>query len=406
MTDTLSIPEARKLVLLSQGLPPARGSGSATTATLAAIERLGYIQIDTISVVERAHHHTLWNRNPRYRASHLDELVENGQVFEYWSHAAAYLPMRDYRFSLPRKRALARGEQAHWFDRDAKMEKAVMARIADEGPLMARDFEHCGGKRAGEWRPKPAKQALENLFMQGDLMCPRRINFQKVYDLTERVLPAGVDMSEPNGEGYARHLVIRYLQANALGSSSEVAYLRKGMKTAVARVMDEMELAGEILRVRVGGENFFALPASLELLGKRHARGKAKILSPFDNLVIQRKRLQVLFDFDYLIECYVPAAKRRYGYFSLPILWDGRLVARMDCKVERKQSVLHIRHLALEPWLRKTEAFLAALEGELTAFLRFNRCDRLLVHRTSPSHLRDALRWEGTVTGSSPLPPP
>ncbi|MEM9481757.1 MAG: crosslink repair DNA glycosylase YcaQ family protein, partial [Verrucomicrobiota bacterium] len=301
-------------------------------------------------------------------------------------------------FSLPRKNALARREQEHWFERDAKMEKAVLERITAEGPLLARDFEHGGRKKAGEWRAKPAKRALENLFMQGDLMCARRINFQKVYDLTERVLPSGTNTKEPGEEEYARHLVVRFLQANGLGRAAEVAYLRAGRKRGVARVMEEMESAGEINRVRVGEQDYFILPESLNLLGKRLTRGRVKILSPFDNLVIQRKRMQALFDFDYLIECYLPASKRRHGYFSLPILWDGRLAARMDCKVERKKAVFHIQHLALEPWLVKIEAFLAALEKELVAFVKFNRCDHLQVHRTSPSNLRDAIQWKTKLT--------
>lgn len=231
-------------------------------------------------------------------------------------------------------------------------------------------------------------------------MCARRINFQKVYDLTERVLPAGTETKVPTEEEHARHLVTRYLQANGLGSPSEVAYLLKGRKQAVTRVMEEMASAGEIRCLRAGELDYFAFPASLELLGKRLSRGKAKILSPFDNLVIQRQRMQTLFDFDYLIECYLPAAKRRYGYFSLPVLWDGRLVARMDCKVERQESVLHIQHLALEPWLVKTDAFLAALESELTTFMKFNGCAHLRVHRTSPSQIRDSLRWHTKITGA------
>ncbi|MEM0897022.1 MAG: crosslink repair DNA glycosylase YcaQ family protein, partial [Verrucomicrobiota bacterium] len=272
VTDSISLPDARKLVLLSQGLPPAKGSGTATEATHAAIERLGYVQIDTISVVERAHHHTLWNRNPRYRPGQLDALVEKGKVFEYWSHAAAYLPMRDYRFSLPRKNALARGKENHWFERDVKMEKAVLQRIASEGPLMARDFAHGGTAKAGEWKAKPAKQALENLFMQGDLMCARRVNFQKVYDLTDRVLPAGTITDEPEEEEYVRHLVVRYLEANGLGRAAEVAYLLKGRKRAVTRVMEEMASADELRCIRAGDQNYFALPESLELLGKRLSR--------------------------------------------------------------------------------------------------------------------------------------
>jgi uncharacterized protein YcaQ len=196
MTDSLSIHEARKLVLLSQRLPPAKPVGQATAATLSAIEHLGYVQIDTISVIQRAHHHTLWNRNPRYEPSQLDQLIAAKQVFEYWSHAAAYLPMRDYRFSLFRKQAIASGDQEHWYERDERLMKSVLKRIADDGPLMAKDFEHTG-KKTGEWKRKPAKKALENLFMQGDLMAPRRVNFHKVYDLTERVVPAGTDTTAP-----------------------------------------------------------------------------------------------------------------------------------------------------------------------------------------------------------------
>ncbi|HPR08023.1 MAG TPA: crosslink repair DNA glycosylase YcaQ family protein, partial [Denitromonas sp.] len=192
MTESLSLEHAQKLVLLSQRLPPGKPVGSPVAATLAAIEHLGYVQIDTISAVQRAHHHTLWNRNPRYGAAHLDQLVADKQVFEYWSHAAAYLPMRDYRFSLPRKHAIASGAQRHWYAPDAPLMQAVLKRITDEGPLMAKDFEH-SGRKLGEWQTKPAKRALEYLFMMGELMLPRRVSFQKVYDLTERVLPAGID---------------------------------------------------------------------------------------------------------------------------------------------------------------------------------------------------------------------
>ena len=179
MTDSLSIQQARKLVLLSQRLPPARQAGSAIAATLSAVEHLGYVQIDTISVVQRAHHHTLWNRNPRYKISHLDQLLEDKQVFEYWSHAAAYLPMRDYRFSLFRKQAIANGDQNHWYERDEPLMKSVLKRIATEGPLMAKDFEHTGQKKIGEWTSKPAKRALECLFMQGELMVSYRVNFTR-----------------------------------------------------------------------------------------------------------------------------------------------------------------------------------------------------------------------------------
>jgi uncharacterized protein YcaQ len=391
MTESLSIHEARKLVLLSQRVPPARPAGRAIAATLSAIEHLGYVQIDTISVIQRAHHHTLWNRNPRYQPAQLDQLIAGRRVFEYWSHAAAYLPMTDYRFSLPRKQAFARGEQEHWYERDARLEKLVLKRIASEGPLKAKDFEYTG-KRSGEWKTKPAKRALENLFMRGDLMSPGRVGFQKLYDLTDRVLPEGTKTDMPDSEEHARFLITRFLRANGLGRPAEIAYLLPDTQRLVARVMREMVASGELTQIRVGTELYHSLPASLELLKKPLARGRLKILSPFDNLLIQRQRMRALFGFDYLIECYLPAAKRRYGYFSLPVLWGGKFAARMDCKAVRKESRLDIHHLALEPWLVKTDAFFQALRGELELFMRFNCCDSLRLLQTSPEEVNPPWR--------------
>ncbi len=391
MTESLSIQQARKLVLLSQRLPPTGQNGSAIAATLSAIEHLGYIQIDTISAIERAHHHTLWNRNPRYKPSHLDKLLDDKQVFEYWSHAAAYLPMRDYRFSLLRKQALANGDQNHWYERDEQLMKTILRRIETEGPLMAKDFENTG-KKSGEWESKPAKRALEYLFMQGDLMVPYRANFHKVYDLTERVLPTDIDTSIPDSEEYARFLIFSFLQANGLGQSVEIAYLLKNTKALITTTLQEMVLGGELLQVSVGAVRYYVLPASLDLLSKKLARRKLKILSPFDNLVIQRKRMQALFNFDYSLECYLPGAKRQFGYFSLPILWNGKLVARMDCKVQRKKALLHINHLALEPRFSKIDECIVALCNELPSFLKFNSCRTILLHRTTPGNVKPLLQ--------------
>ncbi|MEE1676070.1 crosslink repair DNA glycosylase YcaQ family protein [Agarivorans aestuarii] len=390
MTEKLSLQQAQKLVLHSQRLPPAKTKGSALSASLAAIEQLSYVQIDTISVIQRAHHHTLWNRNPRYQINHLDQLMRQQQVFEYWSHAAAYLPMRDYRFSLVRKQAFASGQQKHWYTKNTPLMDAILKRISEEGPLMAKDFEHHGNKTA-DWASKPAKQALECLFMQGDLMVPYRQNFHKVYQLTEKVLPSDIDTRVPNQQEYCRHLIQRYLGANGVGLISEMTYLLKNLKSPLSQCLNEMLLAGEVLEVEVAGQPYFALSHSLALLNKPLARSKLKILSPFDNLVIQRKRLQQLFNFDYLIECYVPKAKRQYGYFCLPILWEGQLVARMDCKAERQTRTLHIYNLVLEPSLKNITKFSEALSKELNVFMQFNQCEHLQVHQTSERPLAKTL---------------
>lgn len=386
--ETLSIEEARKLVLLSQQLPVSDLKGNAATKTLASIEHLGYVQVDTLSVVQRAHHHVLWSRYGKYNPAILDQLVENKQVFEYWSHAAAYLPMSDFRYSLIRKEAIATGTQKHWYDKDEPLMHEVLTRITQEGPLMAKDFVHEGVVDA--WGGKASKRALEDLYMQGDLMIAGRKNFHKVYDLTERVLPSHVDTSTPSLDEYARFLIIRYLTANGIGQASEMTYLLKKIKPVVERTLCDMIEEGEVVQLFVAGTLYYALTGRLELLGKRLRRNKAKILSPFDNVLIQRKRMKDLFDFDYQIECYVPEAKRQYGYFSLPVLWQGRFVARIECKAERKTGVLHVLRLDLEPSLKRIDAFIHALQEELQDFMIFNGCQS--IDTSLVPHLKNHVR--------------
>lgn len=388
--ESLSLSQARKLVLLSQRLPPKKQRGGAKAATLEAIEHLSYIQIDTISVVQRAHHHTLWTRNSSYAPTHLNTLLEDKSIFEYWSHAAAYLPMRDYRFSLRRKNAIKSGQQNHWFQRDEKLMKAVLKRIETEGPLMAKDFEGAT-KNSKDWGSKPTKQALENLFMQGDLMISSRHNFHKVYDLTERVLPTEVNTETPTETEYARFLINRYLSSNGLGSSAEMSYLLKNTKALVESTLRDMVENGEVLSVNIKGSVYYHLANALSLLDNPLSKSKAKILSPFDNLLIQRKRTAKLFNYDYLLECYLPAAKRQFGYFSLPILWNGQLVARMDCKADRKAARLDLFNLAIEPSVKKLDEFAYALSKELTEFIGFNDCASIQLHQTVPSHAKAIL---------------
>ncbi len=391
ITEFLSIQQARKLVLLSQKIPASKQTGSAISATLSAIEHLGYIQIDTISVVQRAHHHTLLSRNPHYQNVHLDKLIADKKIFEYWSHAAAYLPMCDYRFGLPRKQAIAKGEQKHWFKRDEKLMNSILMRIADEGPLMAKDFDS-NGENNGYWTTKPSKQALSNLFMQGDLMIASRNKFHKVYDLTQRVLPEDCNTNLPSEEEYLRYLINGYLKANGLGQANEIAYLLKNTKAPVTRMLQEMHSYGELIQISVEDNLYYALSDSLETISKPLARNKLAILSPFDNFLIQRKRMQTLFNFDYQIECYVPEAKRKFGYFSLPILWNGKLVARMDCKAERKIGLLHLKHLALEADFDCTEIFICALMKELQAFMQFNNCTQIKLHKSTPANFKQVLQ--------------
>ncbi|MBO0593598.1 YcaQ family DNA glycosylase [Cellulophaga sp. E16_2] len=383
-TKSISLREAQKIVLLSQKLPTQKVATDSKNVTLSAIEHLGYIQIDTISVIERAHHHTLYNRNSSYNSDHLQTLVSDKKVFEYWAHAASFLPMADYRFSLPRKHAIASGKQKHWFKRDEKLMNAVLERIKFEGPLMAKDFDKKGVKH-GEWKTAPTKQALENLFMQGDLMITKRVNFHKVYDLTERVLPSTINTKTPTEEEHGEFLIKKYLRANGVGKLTEMTYLLKNMKPLVSKALEQLLLSGDIIKIHVADHEYYILPESLELLNTPLTRKKLNILSPFDNLLIQRKRTSEIFNFEYLLECYVPQQKRKFGYFTLPILWGGKLVARMDSKADRKEKILDIHQLTLEPSLKKTEAFAEALNKELKLFLKFNKCTSIRLHKTIPA---------------------
>lgn len=171
-------------------------------------------------------------------------------------------------------------------------------------------------------------------------MIPYRINFRKVYELRERVLPTGVDTSVPSEEELCRHLIASFLRAHGLGSVKEMSYLRKGIGPAMRRTAREMEEDGLVVPIEIKGKEYFSTPGTLALQLQNLPRSSLRILSPFDNAIIQRNRVNKLFDFDYQIECYVKKDKRRFGYFCLPILHRNSLVGRIDAKADRKRGVL------------------------------------------------------------------
>ncbi|MBK5143417.1 YcaQ family DNA glycosylase [Budviciaceae bacterium BWR-B9] len=375
MVDTLSLKQARKIVLLSQALPKSISHKSAEKATIAAINQLGYIQIDTISRIERAHHHTLWNRVSGYKPDILDSLQQQRKVFEYWAHAAAYLPIEDFRYCRIKMRHITEHEKP-WHPQANKIKAEVLARIKAEGPLQSKNFEDKSHKNGPWWDWKPAKSALELLFLQGELMIERRIGFQKVFNLTERVLPNHIDTTLPTQAEYAQYLIKRYLQANGLGSESEFSYLRQGMQRAIRQELLHMLEAGEIIKLRLGESDYYADKEALQLLNKNLPKADVKILSPFDNLVIQRKRLKNLFDYDYQLECYLKPQDRKFGYFCLPILWQGEFVGRMDAKADRQNRTLIIYNLFTEKRFNKSDTFVLSLISALNSFSHFNQCQR------------------------------
>lgn len=403
MADTrarikLSAAKLRRIALAQQGLLNTRSLSAETgkDGVAAAIAHLGYVQIDTISVVERAHHHVLRTRVKNYKSEYLDAAVEHKQVFEYWFHAAAYLPMCDFRFALPRMNSIRAGEK-HWFENiDQKLLRSVYRRIETEGALKARDFVDTQTTNTGWWDWKPAKQAIEKLFMQGDLMVVGREGFQKRYDLTERVLPSGVNTKSPDIAEQAQYLIDTTLRAHGFASLRSFTYLRKGkaLRMAVRECIDAYVESDQVALIcSPHGDEFYCDTALIDI--NKKPGGNVRLLSPFDNLVIQRERCREIFDFDYQIECYVPAAKRQYGYFCLPILYKDRLVGRVDCKADRKAQVLHVKNLHLERNAhheKSIDVFLFLLADALKRFMQCNACTSIAVKRADSKTIKRQLQ--------------
>lgn len=381
----LTIDEWLRLNLQRQGLlQPAASAAS-------VIRQLGYVQIDSINVVERAHHHVLHSRLPGYHPEQLQQAIADKEVFEYWAHAAAYLPMSDYRYSLQRKQQLSQGDK-HWFEPDEPLMREVLARVRAEGPLKASDFEHSSDQHGSWWDWKPAKKALEQLFMRGELMVVRRERFQKVYDLAERVLPPGIDTRVPDDDEFGRYLVNRFLNANGFGSEAQFAYLRKGMRPVIKRVLAQGLEAGELQRFKVDGQQYFC-PA--ELSAAPMIPERVWLLNPFDNLVIQRNRLKQWFGFDYQLEVYLPQEKRIYGYYSLAILWRQQFIGRVDVKADRPRQCLLLQNLVLEPEYANRpldDVLLAELVRAIADYTRFNACERWKLVRSNHKGLKQLWR--------------
>lgn len=368
----------KQLTLFNQGLGKTSRFAKGMDGTLQAIEHLGYVQIDTISVVERAHHHILWSRVPDYELSHLNSLVGERQIFEYWYHAASYLPMEDYRYALPAMMSVRNGESRYFNRGDQQLMNEILARVRAEGKIRLRDIDKNNKKSLGNWwNTGPGRRAFEQLYMQGDLMICERNGMEKVFDLTERCLPENIDLSMPTLYEYTQYLFNNTLRAHGAFTWKQLVHLKKNdLKETMRVVLKEQIDAGVVSAIKLeNGQTLYVDVAAIEK--KVSTDFGLKILSPFDNSLIHRDRLASLFEFDYRIECYVPAAKRIYGYFCLPILYQDELVGRVDCKAHRSIKELEVISLHLEKTIKNKELFFFELEQELKRFAAFNQCSTI-----------------------------
>jgi uncharacterized protein YcaQ len=389
----MTLPQLQQLTLERQGLLQAAPFGTGKPGVLKAVEQLGYIQIDTLSVVERAHHHTIWSRVPDYQPGYLDALLEERKVFEYWFHAASYLPMEQYRFALPQMMEV-RQDKSHYRNADPKVMQYVLDTIRAEGPKRARDFESENQKEGSWWNWKPAKLALERLFMQGDLMVSERNGMQKKYDLSERVLLPSINTVPPTPLELAEYLTDTYLRAYGFTTLKQITHLRTGtaIRNDVNAVIKQKLEEGSVHPLSIEGMPTVYVKTNLMDAIYTIPAPHVRILSPFDNSVIHRDRVKQVFDFDYRMECYTPKEKRQFGYFCLPILFGATFIGRVDCKTHRKQQQLELIHLHIENTNLDVESWLIPFVDTVQKFAAFNNCDSIVLTEVSPKKLANVIR--------------
>ncbi|OHX21702.1 winged helix-turn-helix domain-containing protein [Chromobacterium sphagni] len=385
----LSRQQARHLQLAAQGLLNTPRRKASKADALEAVRRMALLQIDTISVVARSPYMVLYSRIGDYPQEWLEQLLAEGALFEYWAHEACFVPVEDY--GLLRHRMLSAESMGwkysqRWLEQHCADIDNIVEHIRESGPVRSADFERKGGKGNGWWDWKPEKRHLEVLFTLGRLMVKERRGFQRVYDLAERVLPGWDDARDlPSPEEARLQMVRNSCRALGLVKAGWVADYYRLKRAPYGEMLAQLADQGELIAVKVEGWSDEAyvhasLAAELELAAaERLKSGNTAILSPFDPLVWDRKRALELFDFDYKIECYTPAHKRKYGYFTLPILNRGKLVGRLDAKAHRAQGLFEVKSLHLEPGVRVSQRLADDLSGALAKLAAWHRTPRLAI---------------------------
>ena len=401
---TLSQDAVRGLLIAAQGLQQ-RPSLSATKGDVRQIVRqMHVLQIDTIHVVARSPYLVLWSRLGDYDPRWLEALLEEGALFEYWSHAACFLPIEDYplyRRIMLDLRTWNEKSWQHWMQAHTELVEKLLNHIRENGAVRSADFERTDGQKGGWWNWKDEKTALEGLWFKGDLMVAKRHNFQRVYDLRERVLQNGADGPAPSLEAVYETFVLNTVKALGVTKAAWINdYFRMYMymhKRLVNKVIEGMIKRGQLLPVQVEGWDVpgYFLPEQQEII-EAAADGhvpvsKTTFLSPFDPIVWDRARALELFNFDYKIEVYTPAPKRKYGYFTLPILYNNALIGRLDPKAHRKAGIFEIKALHLEPGVIVDEALVAELKSTLQACAAWHQTPQVIVRSASEPGLAEAL---------------
>ncbi len=365
---------ARNVWLRAQRLDEAGSFVDGADATRAAIEHLGYLQIDTINVIERCHHHILWSRIAGYRREHLRQAQSvDKTVFEYWTHALSYVPTRDLPFFLPDMKRHRRSPSS-WFNSVSKEDLGrVLSMIRRDGALSIRDIDddvlvekdHAWASR------KPSKRALQMAFFNGALTVSQRSGMLKTYELMDRHFGWDAKPKPATERQVVDYLLSRALRSQGLVSLDSICHLDAKRKATVRAAIEKKVNRGDLIPMAiegVGKVEHWGEPQQIEAIASNSGE-RVHILSPFDPLIIQRKRLKLLFDYEHRFEAYVPRDKRVMGYFALPVLVGDEIVAAIDLKADRARAALLIQQWT---WIgKKVKHHKTRVEEALHSFERF-----------------------------------
>jgi uncharacterized protein len=391
---------AQHLLIAAQGLntPPDRPTSPADV--LEAIQKMAVLQIDTINIVARSPYLVLWSRLGDYEPRWLDDALASRQIFEYWSHEASFLPIEDY--PLYRRQQISGvgktwwGRARDWLNNHPEVTALVTDKLR-EGAVRSADFQRTDGQKGSWWNWKEEKLALEMLFMLGEVMVARRHNFQRIYDLRERVMPDWDDTHTPEADAMERALALKAARALGVAPAAWIPDYFRRPKNGTDKMLESLADEGALVRVEVEGWRGigYVHPDNLDL-ARQASAGElipttTTLLSPFDPIVWDRKRASELFNFDYRIECYTPAPKRIYGYFTLPILRRGQLIGRLDPKAHRKEGIFEVKALHLEPGVEVTPALIEDVADALRRIARWHKTPQVVVRMSNPPDAADLL---------------
>jgi uncharacterized protein YcaQ len=396
----ISAQQARNVQLAVQGLLNPPRARATRARVLDTIRRMRMLQIDTINVVARSPYFVLFSRLGNYENHWLDDLLRRGDIFECWAHEACFAPAEDFALhrsdlSLRAHHWAHKGSQRILAEHRAELDR-LLAHVRDHGAVKASEFETARPGEKGWWGWKNEKRWLEALFALGKLMIARRENFQRVYDLSERV---AARLKKPATNADPRHeFIVGGVRALGVTQARWIAdYFRMAKKQKDEELEPFIE-SGELVRIDVRGWDRpgYAHRDNLPLI-QRAQRSRLRatyttLLSPFDPIVWDRDRASVMFGFDYTIECYTPAPKRKFGYFVLPILRRGALVGRLDAKAHRADGVFEVKAIYLETGIGPDDELVDDIARAVDTCARWHRTPKVIVRRSDPPSLAKTLR--------------